>query len=118
MSKHKNRGGGFAHGATVPNPQYHETPQGVDDAIIASSGLLITPGSMPQTLIATDAAIGMVQIPDAFHADEICFAPSNGFPSIIKLNGYLNEYRAAHHDAALLQMIPTAPNTYLFVWEL
>lgn len=52
-----------------------------------------------------------------FHAEEQTLSPSNGVPSIVKLNEYLNAYRASHPDAALLQMIPTAPNTYLFVWE-
>lgn len=53
----------------------------------------------------------------SFHAEEQTLSPSNGVPSIVKLNEYLNTYHASHPDAALLQMIPTAPNTYLFVWE-
>ncbi len=52
-----------------------------------------------------------------YHSEDHSFGTYGGRVDGNQLTQYLNTF-ALENDAALLQMIPTAPGSYLFIWEM
>jgi hypothetical protein len=52
-----------------------------------------------------------------YHAEERAFGLFGMRVDAAAIAEYINTFSQAH-DAALLQMIPTAPGSFLFVWDM
>jgi hypothetical protein len=79
---------------------------------------IVPPMTDAELLEAENQVLAAIQTPDPFLAEDMTFRPNHAITVTQRLHDYLNDFRKAHPNAALLQMIPTGPGSYTFVWEL